>query len=599
VASFVNRRDIDFLLYELLDVQTLTRSDRYAGHDRETFDATLDAAYMLAEKTFLPHAAKLDAQEPRFDGERVHIIPEVKEALDAYVAGGFMSAAFDTIWGGLQLPYTVSCATQGMFTAANASTSGYPFLTAAAANLLSVHGTPEQQERYMKPMVAGRYFGTMCLSEPQAGSSLGDIKTRATPQADGSYHIQGNKMWISGAEHDLSENIVNLVLARVDGAPAGVKGISLFIVPKYLVNADGSLGRRNAVQLAGLNHKMGYRGTVNCALNFGEREPCVGYLVGELNKGLMCMFHMMNEARIGVGLGASMLGVAGYQFSLDYAKQRPQGRSLTNKNPESKPVMIVEHADVRRMLLQQKSYVEGALALCLYCARLVDEQRTTQVAARRHELHLLLEILTPIAKSWPAEYCLEANKLAIQVLGGYGYTRDYPVERFYRDNRLNPIHEGTNGIQALDLLGRKVTMDDGAAFRLLMRDMRATADTALRTDSLAEFARAFEAAILLATDITGQLTSETARLQPELALGNAHAYLELMGHVVIAWLWLKQAQVVASRITDAAESDRCYYFGKLSACQYYFRYELPKVDRLADLLVRFDDTCVSAAVVSL
>ncbi|MDP9141603.1 MAG: acyl-CoA dehydrogenase family protein, partial [Pseudomonadota bacterium] len=322
MPHLINRRDLDFMLYELLDVAALTAHERFAHHDRATFDAVLDAAHTLAEGRFQPHAAALDDNEPTFDGQRVHLMPEVKQALDAYIDGGFLSAAFSLDNGGMQLPYIVASAVQAIFTAANVGTSGYPFLTAAAANLLSVHGTAEQQAKYMQPMLAGRYFGTMCLSEPHAGSSLGDIRTKAVERADGRYAISGSKMWISGGEHELSENIVHLVLARIEGAPSGTKGISLFIVPRYRIADDGQRGAKNGVRLIGLNHKMGYRGTVNTALAFGDGEECIGELVGTANNGLACMFHMMNEARIGVGLGATMLGYTGYLYALDYARGR-------------------------------------------------------------------------------------------------------------------------------------------------------------------------------------------------------------------------------------------------------------------------------------
>ena len=593
MPHLINRRDLDFLLHELLEVEGLTQAPRYSMHDRATFDSVIDAAHTLAEEKFQPHAARLDANEPHFDGERVHLIPEVQEALDAYIDGGFLSAAFDVEHGGLQLPYTIAQAVSALFLAANAGTAGYAFLTAAAANLLRAHGTPDQQQRYMKPMLAGRYFGTMCLSEPQAGSSLGDIKTKAVPQADGRYAITGNKMWISGGEHELSENIVHLVLARIEGAPAGVKGISLFIVPKLRLNADGSPGARNGVRLAGLNHKMGYRGTTNCALNFGEQEPCIGELVGQPGQGLACMFHMMNEARIGVGMGAAMLGYAGYLFSLDYARNRPQGRLASNKNPESKPVAIIEHTDVRRMLLQQKSYVEGGLALCLYCARLVDDAAIAEDAQAREPLNLLLEILTPMAKAWPSDFCLEANKLAIQVLGGYGYTRDYPVERYYRDNRLNPIHEGTNGIQGLDLLGRKVTMHNGAAFRLLLARFDETQQQAQGLPQLVEYAQALKAASDTAAKVTMTLGQAALQGKVDLFLANAHLYLEMLGHTTIAWLWLQQAIKAQKALPSANAADRDFYEGKLRACQYFFRYELPKAASQASLLMQLDDTCLA------
>ena len=464
-SHILSRRDLDFLLYEWLDAESLIQRQRFSDHSRETFDAVLDLCEQLATDKFANHNKKSDQNEPHFDGEHVHIIPEVRQALDAFAEAGLISAGQDVELGGMQLPCLIEKAGFAWFNGANVSTAAYPMLSIGNANTIIKCGSPEQIEKFVKPLLAGRFFGTMCLSEPQAGSSLSDILTQAIPEPEGSYRLRGNKMWISGGEHDLSENIVHLVLAKVPGADGklipGVKGISLFIVPKFLVNDDGSLGERNDVVLAGLNHKMGYRGTTNCLLNFGEgkfrpngKSGAVGYLVGKLHHGLAAMFNMMNEARIGVGLGAVMLGYTGYLQSLYYARQRPQGRHPANKDPLQPQVPLIEHTDVRRMLLAQKAYVEGGLALILYCARLVDEEKTAETTEAKTSATLLLDILTPIAKSWPSQWCLEANNLAIQIHGGYGYTREYGVEQLYRDNRLNPIHEGTHGIQALDLLGR-------------------------------------------------------------------------------------------------------------------------------------------------
>ncbi|MES2683605.1 MAG: acyl-CoA dehydrogenase, partial [Pseudomonadota bacterium] len=478
-------------------------------------------------------------------------------------------------------------------------TMGYLFLTVAAANLLRAHANEAQQKKYLLPMLEGRFFGTMCLSEPQAGSSLADIKTKAVPRADGRYDITGNKMWISGGEHDLSENIVQLVLAKIEGAPAGVKGISLFIVPKRTVHDDGSLGEKNGIRLIGLNHKMGYRGTTNTALAFGDGEACIGELIGEPHKGLAYMFHMMNEARIAVGAGAAALAMAGYRYALGYTQQRPQGRALSNKNPGSPPVNISEHPDVRRMLLAQKSYVEGALSLCLYCARLVDEEIGNPDSAGKADNHALLDLLTPIAKAWPSEWCLEANKLAIQCLGGYGYTRDYPVERLYRDNRLNPIHEGTNGIQGLDLLGRKVLGDGGKALKLLFARMDATIAAAQGDAVLGEYATALKTAMARIQTATLKLGGTAAQGQMDLAMANSSAYLELFGHTVIAWQWLMQGLVAQAASPTASSSDQGFYKGKLSACRYFFRYELPKTATWADLLLQLDDTLLTVEVASL
>jgi alkylation response protein AidB-like acyl-CoA dehydrogenase len=592
-SRLVNRRDLAFVLYELLDTEALTQRPRFADHSRDTFDAALDTALRIATEHFAPHNRKADLNEPTFDGERVNIIPEVKRALEVFCEAGLMAATRDYELGGMQLPVTVAQACMALFNAANVSTTAYAFLTVANANLIETFGSEQQKRTWLPHLMSGRFLGTMCLSEPQAGSSLSDIRTRAEPQVDGTYRVFGNKMWISGGEHELSENIVHLVLAKIPGGPPGVKGISLFIVPKFLVNGDGSRGARNDVALAGLNHKMGYRGTANCVLNFGERGGAAGYLVGEPHRGLAYMFHMMNEARVAVGLGAVMLGYTGYLHALAYARERPQGRPAGAKDPAQPQVRIVEHPDIRRMLLAQKAYVEGGLALCLYAARLVDDEHGAPTEQARREAHLLLEMLTPIVKSWPAQWCLEANNLAIQVHGGYGYTREYPVEQLYRDNRLNPIHEGTHGIQALDLLGRKAGMQDGAALQLLMREIQATVRAARKCESpeLQRNAEALNRAMDGLLETTRNLLCAAGNGEVDLSLANASLYLELAGHIVVAWIWLKQALVAVDRLPAAQGSDREFYQGKLQACAYFFRWELPRTGYQKDLLNNLDRTC--------
>jgi alkylation response protein AidB-like acyl-CoA dehydrogenase len=595
-GKLLSRRDLEFLLYEWLDVEALGARPRFSDHSRETFDGALDAAERIATEFFLPHRRKADVDEPSFDGERVRLPPELHGAWSAFAEAGLLAGEQDADYGGMQLPVVVDKACFAYVLAANAGFAGYPLLAIGNANLLLAHGTPAQIDAFVRPVFEGRYAGTMCLSEPQAGSSLADIRTRAEPDGDSPlgprYRLFGNKMWISGGEHEVTENIVHLVLAKIPGGPPGVKGISLFVVPRRLVAAEGGAGERNDVALAGLNHKMGYRGTVNTLLNFGEgrfrpqgRAGAVGYLVGEPHRGLACMFHMMNEARIGVGLGAVALGYAGYLESLEYARSRPQGRPLGAKDPASPPVPIVRHADVRRMLLAQKAYVEGGLALNLYCARLVDEQRTAADAAERADAGLLLEILTPIAKSWPSQWCLAANDLAIQVLGGYGYTRDYPVEQLYRDNRLNPIHEGTHGIQALDLLGRKVVIEGGRALALLGSRMASSVARARASGDpdLGEWGAALERALGRAASTTRTLH---AHGDPERALANATVYLEAFGHVVVAWIWLEQALAAHGRPGD-------FYDGKRQACRYFYRWELPRTDAWFALLDRLDDTTLA------
>jgi len=588
----MSRRDLEFQLYEWLDVGTLTKANRYADHGRETYDAVLDACERLANEKFAPHYQKADRIGPQFDGERVTVIDEIGPALRAFAEAGLPAATQDYERGGMQLPTVIEKAAWSYLCAANISTTAYPLLSLANARLLLHHGNAAQIAAFAEPQLRGEWFGTMCLSEPQAGSSLADVATRAEYEGESpfgpQYRVSGNKMWISGGDHELGGNIVHLVLARAvdaDGQSiAGVKGLSLLLVPKYLVNEDGSLGERNDVRLAGINHKMGYRGIVNTLLNFGEgtaykpggKAGAVGYLVGPLHGGLACMFHMMNEARIGIGLGATALGYTAYLHSLDYARHRPQGRTLGSRSSKQQP--IIEHADVRRMLLAQKSYAEGALGLNLYCALLVDQARVTADQSERAALEQLLELLTPIAKSWPSQWCLAGNDLAIQIHGGYGYTREYKVEQFYRDNRLNPIHEGTHGIQALDLLGRKVTMNNGAALAQFSARAAATIDAARKLEGLAPHADALHAQLQRLQQVTRTLWSAG---DPLLTLANASVYLEAFGHIVIAWIWLQQAAAAHGKDSD-------FHHGKRQAAQYFFSWELPKVSAQLDLLASLD-----------
>ncbi|MCU0758177.1 MAG: acyl-CoA dehydrogenase [Steroidobacteraceae bacterium] len=589
----IPRRDLDFQLFDVLGLGELLARPRFDAHDRDTVDAVLDAAYQLAGERFAPHAARADAEEPRIEDGRVVLPPETGAALAAYAAGGFVAAAFPRPLGGLGLPFLVSQACGGVFAGANVAVYSYALLTQGAANVIARFGTDDQRARYLGAMLEGRAFGTMCLSEPHAGSSLADIRTRAEPVGEGRHRITGRKMWISGGEHELSENIVHLVLARIPGGPAGVKGISLFIVPRYrAATPDGGRGPANGVSLVGLNHKMGWRGHVNAALAFGDSGECLGELVGREHHGLGYMFHMMNEARVTVGLCAVGLGYAGYLHALGYARQRVQGRVVSMKDPDTPQVPILRHPDVRRMLLAQKAWVEGGLALALYCARLVDELASADGEAERQELALLLELLTPVAKSWPSEYCLEANKLAIQVAGGAGYTRDLPLERLYRDNRLNHIHEGTLGIHGLDLLGRKVVQHDGAALRSFLGRVQATIGQALGTAGLQAECRALAAALRALAAVTRQVVDRSASGEPELALANATLYLDAFGTIAVAWRWLAQALVAQRALQDPRPTDelqRDFLEGKLHACRWFYRHALPEANLRLAAVGRLDD----------
>jgi butyryl-CoA dehydrogenase len=591
--TLIHRRDLAFQLYEVLDSESLIQRERFSEHNRDTFDAVIETADRMARDKFAPHNSAVDKNEPEFVDGAVTMRPEVKEAFDAYAAAGFIAGRYDYSLGGMQLPETIMAACNGFFTAANPGTAGYPFLTTAAANLIRVFGSEQQQADFLPHMLSGRFAGTMALTEPHAGSSLADLRTSATPTEEGHYLVKGAKIYISGGEQSITDNIVHMVLARIKGAPAGVKGISLFIVPKFLVDEEGNLTERNGVNLAGLIHKLGYRGTTSTALSFGDDAPCHGYLVGEPHQGLKYMFQMMNEARVGVGFGAAVIGYRGYMHSLAYAKDRLQGRKPSEKNPEAPQVPIVEHADVRRMLLAQKAYSEGALALCLYGARLMDDQHTHPDEQKRLEAGKLLDLLTPVIKAWPSEHGPKANDLAIQVYGGAGYTREYPAEQCWRDNRLNPIHEGTNGIQALDLLGRKIWQDQSHGLQLLMQEMQVDLKAAT-TDRCQQWALSLSETLQQAVKVTQSLGKLLMNENPDRVLANASCYLHLFGHIMVAWMWLRQANAAARSLASAnSDSERDFYQGKLQAAQYFFHWELPTVAQDLVLLRNMDDTCLN------
>lgn len=640
------RATVDFLLHNWLNVDELTSRSRFTDHSRETFAAVLDTAEQIAADKYAPFNRTVDNEEPRTetnaDGTLRVVLPRAThEAWNAYAGSGMLAAAQDYEHGGMQLPYVVEAAANMFFSRASISIS-WALLTTGNANAIMAHGTPAQKEVFAKNEFAGRWAGTMCLSEPQAGSSLSDIATRAVlddahDALGPRYRLFGNKMWISGGEHDVTENIVHLVLAKIPDENGklvpGTRGISLFIVPKFLPLPEGEGKARNDIVLAGLNHKLGWRGTPNTLLNFGEgkfkplgKPGAIGYLVGKPGDGLRCMFHMMNEARIGIGLAATMLGMAGYEASLQYAKDRKQGRPISGDGKDSSkpPVALIEHADIKRMLLAQKSYCEGATALLLYCAKLVDETHTGDESSAA-DAKLLLEVLTPIAKSWPSENCLEANSLAIQIHGGYGYTRDFPVEQYWRDNRLNMIHEGTHGIQAMDLLGRKVVMEGGKGLTLLATKINDTIQRAMhapngpQTAQLADHAHALARAL---QSVGAATKAAWSTGNPNEALANAVPYMQAFGHVVIAWIWLDVCLHLSQgeRSRDSAgegntevgdagnadfphrhsvpplsEGEGKFSDGKLAACNYFFRYELPKIDGWLSPVKSRDMTCANVS----
>ncbi|MFV0295172.1 MAG: acyl-CoA dehydrogenase [Hyphomicrobiaceae bacterium] len=554
MTSLIDRRHLAFVLADVLKAAELFALPGFEGHDAEGAMAMIDVADRLATDKFLPSYSLVDANEPRLENGHVVLPAEIGEALAAFREGGFPAMTAMPEAGGLGLPRTYANAAFLSFQAANISIANYAMLTMSAAELLAHHGSPEQKQRYLVPMLEGRIFGTMALSEPQAGSSLGDIATTAKPRADGTYALKGTKMWISGGEHDMPDNIVHLMLARVDGAPKGVKGISLFIVPRKRLDADGRPAIWNHIGLAGLNHKMGQRGTVNTVLNIGEGGETIGEIVGAPGPGLAQMVPMLNGARIGVALGAVAHASAGYRLSLAYARDRLQGRLPDAKDPASPQVPIIAHADVRRMLLQQKSVAEGGIAMALYLAQLADLKHAAADADQRKDAGLLLDFLTPVFKAWFSEECLTANFNAIQVLGGAGYTRDHPLEQHYRDNRLNPIHEGTNGIQGLDLLGRKSVMAGGRALQLFRERVQATCDAA-RAVGLGRDADRLGDAMGMVVRAAAKAADVGGRSGAAAAMALAPDYMELMGGATLAWIWLEQARVAKLGRGAVADTD--------------------------------------------
>lgn len=585
MPTFFSKRDLQFNLYELLNVGQLTGYSYFEDHQRESFDMILDAAEQIADKILRPLLTEMDRKEPQLADGTIRVHEGMKEVTRRFGEDGWINAGFSYEEGGQQLPVTVQNAAAFIFQAANYSASVYPFLTTGAANLIRTFGSEALIKRYTPPMYSGRWQGTMALTEPNAGSSLSDISTSAEPaEESGVYKIQGQKIFISCGDHDACENVVHLLLAKIKGSPAGTKGISLFVVPKKRVTDEGLTD--NGVTTAGVYHKMGYKGAPIAHLMFGSDNDCLGYLVGEPHKGLNYMFQMMNEARVGVGMNATAIGTAAYYASLAYAKERPQGRPVTAKDPTQPQTLIIHHADVKRMLLFQKSVVEGSLALLLQCGLWADLAHVGE-GETKQRAELLLDLLTPIAKSYPSEMCCQTTSAAVQILGGAGYTTDFPVEQYYREARIHPIHEGTTGIHGMDLLGRKLLIHGGKGLHFLTEEIQST--IAEGRQSSYQYIQTIAVQLETALGRVKKVTASLLTLAPEnkeLFLADATLYLEFFGIVTMGWQWLKQAiQAQKGLESSAAENDRNFYRGKLAAADYFFEYEVVKTVSLAQRLM--------------
>jgi len=583
----IDDRLVDFLLWEVLDASTLCDLPYFADHSRETFELYLGTIRRYARDVLFPTYGSMDAEPPVLRDGHVHTHPKLPELYRQMTELGVITAARPAEVGGQQLPLLIAAVANTYLMAGNLSASCYPGLTAGAAHLVEAFGDDDLRERFMLPMYDGRFTGTMALTEPHAGSSLGDLTTSATPAPDGSYRIRGSKIFISGADHDVTDNIINLTLARIAGAPEGTKGISLFAVPKRRL--EGGAWVDNDVSVAGSIHKIGWKGFPSLAINFGERDDCHGWLVGEPHQGLRYMFQMMNEARLMVGWNGVATASVAYHEAKSYAHERTQGRPPGALGGPMVP--IVEHADVRRMLLRQKAIVEGGFCLLAQASMWADRAEHAVDDAERERAHKLLSVITPIAKSFPAEKGFESNALAVQIHGGYGYSSEYPVEAWLRDQKLNSIHEGTTGIQSLDLLGRKAVSDGGASMRMLGEEIARAVAAARAAELPAAWCDAVERATADLGETTLALAGRGMQGDASGMLSHSVDYLDAFSTVVVGWQWLVMA-TAAARARAAGRGDSAYLEGLGCAAQYWIVTELPKAHTLLALCRSLEDSFV-------
>jgi butyryl-CoA dehydrogenase len=583
--KFYSEKNLKFTLYDVHKVETLLTHERFSDYNKESFDMILDTAKTIGVNFMYPLYSEMDKNPPEYTGTTIKVNPAVRQYMATAGEGGWINAMFPAEHGGQQMPLSLFNACMFIFASANYSLSVYPGLTTGAAGLIYNYGTEELKKNFAELMVTGKWQGTMALTEPEAGSSLSDVKTSAEPAENGYYLIKGQKTFISAGDHDNVDNIIHLMLARIKNAPAGVKGLSLFVVPKYRIAESGKL-EFNDVNCAGCYHKMGYRGAPIAQLSMGESDDCRGYLLGEKNMGLTYMFRMMNEARINVGLGAAAISSAAYYAALEYTNERLQGRKIDEKNPSNPQIPIIEHADIKRMLLQQRSIFEGSLSLMVYAGKLLDLISVTE-GEEKDKYELLLELLTPIVKSYPSEMGIVSTSQAIQCLGGYGYSSEFPVEQYMRDARIHPIHEGTTGIQGMDLLGRKIIMKKGAAVKIYLDEIKKSIDEASEFPELKPSAQALEDAVSLWKETTNSLLGIAAKGEIDLFMADATLYLEFSGIVCIAWQWLIQGIAVLKMKKDS-ESDKNFSEGKIYTLKYFYEYELTKIYGLSMRLKNAD-----------
>jgi alkylation response protein AidB-like acyl-CoA dehydrogenase len=566
-------RDFQFVLHELLQVPAMLQTCGQAEIDADTIAQVLTAAGQFASEVIAPLNATGDEQGCSMpEAGVVRTPPGFKEAYDEFTKNGWLGLACSPEFGGQGFPSVVDNAVSEIFSGANMAWSAYPGMSHATYVNVAANGTAEQKALYLPKIASGQWAGTMCLTEPNAGTDLGLLRTRAVPQPDGSYQITGTKIFISGGEHDLTENIMHLVLARMPESPAGVKGISLFIVPKFVPDASGAVGPRNAVTCGSIEHKLGIHGNSTCTINF---DGASGWLLGEADKGLAAMFVQMNYMRVAVGVTAIGVMDAAYQKALAYAKERLQGRVAGMRSPGDSADPIVGHADVRRMLLTQKANIEGARALALWAAQLNDLQHLHPEPGQRQEAGELLALLTPVVKAMASDLAVESTLLAMQVFGGHGYIRENGVEQHLRDVRIVGLYEGTNGVQAMDLLARKVLADQGRRMGAFLDLAGAFTETCSPRAAMREFAQPLASLVAEVRQITTELVAASAG-DPHAAGAAAVPYLRLVGHLAFAWVWARAAEVAVSRV----DSTDPVYASKIATARFYYQRILPQTTAL-------------------
>ena len=572
-----DRRDVEFVLHEQLRIEEISKSETYAEFNKKTVDLIIAEARNLAVKEMLPTQIDGDREGTRFEDGEVKVPESFHKVWAELKAGEWIALVDDPEWGGQGMPYSLSLAANEHFIAANFSLMMYAGLTHGAGRLLEKFGTQKQKELYLKKMYSGEWTGTMLLTEPEAGSDVGALTTAAVKNGDGTYSITGNKIFISAGEHDLAQNIIHPVLARIEGAPEGTKGISLFLVPKIWVNDDGSLGEDNDVVCTGVEDKMGIHGNATCSLSLGGKGRCRGTLLGEENKGMRAMFLMMNEARLLVGLQGLACASSAYMFAVNYARERIQGRHLLNLMDKSAtPVPIIQHADVRRMLLTMKAYVEGMRSLLYYVGMCADRVKISDDDEQKDKFQGLIDLLIPVAKGYVTDRSFDVCNLGVQVYGGYGYIKEYPMEQLLRDCRITMIYEGTNGIQAMDLLGRKLGMKKGKPIMDLLGEIQQTIAAAKETTITAELATKVETAVNKLGEVAMHM-GKTA-MSPEIMTAFAFAYpfMEMAGDVIFSWMLLWRATIAAKNLENVAKKkDRSFYEGQLKSAEFFTHTVLP------------------------